>query len=113
MLSDAAALHITAFAVEEFIDKVLRQQENGTNPVAMLHFQKGLGILRERLLGDNNEVKLSDSTMSVVLKLANAAHFNGDSQTSMRHMEGLRTMVDLRGGLKVFEGTKLLMEMLR
>lgn len=110
---DAAALHITAFAMDGFVDRVLRRQENSRNLVAMLHFQKGLMILRERLLGDNDEAKVSDSTMGVVMKLASVAHFNGDYQASKHHMEGLRQMVDLRGGLGVFRGTQLLVEILR
>ncbi|KAI1646785.1 uncharacterized protein F4817DRAFT_123788 [Daldinia loculata] len=109
---DAVALHIMAFAVQGFIDRVLRRQGN-LNPVAILHFQKGLRLLRERLLGDDDQTKISDSTMSVVLKLASVAQFDGDYETSKQHMEGLRKMVDLRGGLDVFEGTPLLLEMLR
>lgn len=110
---DAAALHISAFAVEGFIDRILRRQENSINLAAMLHFQKGLRLLRERLLGEDDETKVSDSTIGVVLKLASAAHFNGDYQASKQHMEGLRKMVDLRGGLDVFKGKHLLVEMLR
>ena len=111
--SDAAALHITAFAVEGFIDRILRRQENNTNPAAMLHFQKGLRLLRGRLLGEDETLKVSDSTISVVLKLANVTHFNGDYQASKQHMEGLRKMVDLRGGMDVFRGTQVLIDMLR
>lgn len=99
--------------MDGFVDRVLRRQENSRNLVAMLHFQKGLMILRERLLGDNDEAKVSDSTMGVVMKLASVAHFNGDYQASKHHMEGLRQMVDLRGGLGVFRGTQLLVEILR
>lgn len=110
---DAAALHITAFAVEGFIARVLRRQENSINPAAMLHFQKGLRLLRQRLLGEDDETKFSDSTISVVLKLASTAHFDGDYHASTRHMEGLRKMVDLRGGLDVFKGNRLLAEMWR
>lgn len=113
--SDAAVLHITAFAIETFIDRVLRRQRtsNSINSLARLHFHKGLGLLRARLLGRDVETKISDSTISVVLKLASAAHFEGDHQASEQHMEGLRKMVDLRGGLGVFKGKKLLTEMLR
>jgi hypothetical protein len=110
---DAAGLHITAFVVEGFIERILRRQENSINPGAMLHVQKGLRLLRERLLGEDDETKLSDSTISVVLKLAVAAHFIGDYKALKQHMEGLRKMVDLRGGLDVFKGQHLLVEMLR
>ncbi|KAI8959062.1 hypothetical protein F5Y11DRAFT_334300 [Daldinia sp. FL1419] len=109
---DAVALHIMAFAVQGFVDRVLRRHDN-INPVAILHFQKGLRLLRERLLGNDDETKISDSTMSVVLKLASVAQFDGDYHTSKQHMEGLRKMVDLRGGLDRFKGKPLLLEMLR
>lgn len=111
--SDAAALHINAYAIQEFIDRVLGPRENGTSQAAMMHFQRGLKILRERLLGEDEETKISDSTISVVTKLASSAHFNGDSQASKYHMEGIRKMVDLRGGLDVFKDKKLLVEILR
>ncbi|OTB07723.1 hypothetical protein M426DRAFT_266956 [Hypoxylon sp. CI-4A] len=110
---DAAALHVLAFAVQGFVDRVLRRQEGSINPVAILHLQKGLRLLRERLLGMDDETKISDSTMSIVLKLASVAHFDGDYQTSRHHMEGLRKIVDLRGGLGVFGGTMLLVEMMK
>lgn len=110
---DPAALHITAFAMEEFVDRVLRRQETDTNPVAMLHFQKGLRLLQERFLGEDDETKISDSTISVVLKLTNASHFSGDHEEAKKHMKGFRKMVDLRGGPGIFKDTQLLVEMLR
>lgn len=99
--------------MESFISRVLQGQEGKVNEVAMMHFQRGIKLLRERLLGEDHEVKVSDSTMSIVAKLASAAHFDEDTQASRKHMEGLRKMVDLRGGLGVFKGTHLLVEMLK
>lgn len=110
---DAAALHITIFAMEGFVDRILHRQETNSNPAAMLHFQKGLKLLRDRLLGADDETKISDSTMSAIVKLASAAHFNGDHEAAKQHMEGLRKMVDLRGGISIFQNTQLLVEILR
>lgn len=111
--SDVAALHITVFAIECFINRFLRHQENSVTPTARLHFQKGLKLLRERLSGEDDEMKISDSTMAVVAKLASTAHIDGDYQAAKYHMEGLRRMVDLRGGLGTFKDTFLLVEILR
>ena len=110
---DAVALHITAFAMESFIDRVLHGREKQANPSAMLHFEKGMRLLRERLLGDDDGVKISDSTIGTVLKLAGAAHFDGDYQVAKHHMDGLRRMMDLRGGLDVFRDTELFVEAVR
>ena len=41
------------------------------------------------LSSDDEETKLSDSTIGVILKLASTAHFIGDYQASKQHMEGL------------------------
>ncbi|KAK7402567.1 hypothetical protein QQX98_011672 [Neonectria punicea] len=58
-------------------------------------------------------MKVSDSTIGVVVKLASAAHFNGDYQIAKRHMEGLRKMVDLRGGMDALKGKQFFVEVLR
>ncbi len=49
----------------------------------------------------------------MILKLACAAHFNGGYEVSKQHMEGLRKMVDLRGGPDTFKGKYIQVEMLR
>lgn len=58
--------------------------------------QKGLKLLRERLVGESDETKISDSTISVALKLASAAQFNGEFQTAKKTLG--RTSYDI--GLK-------------
>ena len=110
---DLAALHITVFAIEEFIDRILHRREKSDNVAARLHLQEGLRLLRERLLGDDDEKKISDSTVSAVLKLVVAAHFDGDFLASKHHINGLRRIVDMRGGLETFRGKAILTEMLR
>ena len=112
---DIAAFHINAFAIQSFIDKVLNHQSADTiNPVATMHYQKGLAILRQRLEEGNVETKTSDDTITAVLKLATAAHFDGDPELSRRHMQGLRRMIDMRGGLDAFAGnSRLLVEIWR
>ncbi|KAI1074918.1 hypothetical protein F5B20DRAFT_573754 [Whalleya microplaca] len=109
---DASSLHVNAFAIQSFIDRVLRRQlEDIVNPVATLHHQKGLKLLRERLHGDDDDAKISDDTISAVLKLASAAQFDGEVETARKHMQGLRKMTELRGGLDVFQyNPKLLVE---
>lgn len=100
---DVVALHINAFAIQSFIDKVLNgKPANVVSPVATLHHQKGLKLLRERLDSTEKAIKISDETISAVLKLASAALFDGDAGLALQHMQGLRKMVDLRGGLCAF-----------
>lgn len=112
---DAAAFHINAFAVQSFIDRVLRRQsEDMVNPVATLHHHKGLKLIRKRIDGDDEEAKISDATIGVVLKLASAAQFGGHVEIAQQHMHGLWEMTNLRGGLRVFQDNpKLLVEIWR
>lgn len=112
---DAAALHINAYALENFIDRILRRRPDAAvNAAAAQHHQRGLQLLRQKLLGDDEDEKVSDATISAVLKLATASHFDGDVATSKQHMRGLRRMVDLRGGLDAFDHhPRLRTEMLR
>ncbi|KAK7960910.1 hypothetical protein PG988_012124 [Apiospora saccharicola] len=112
---DTAALHINAYALENFIDRILRRRPDATvNPDAAQHHQRGLQLLRQKLLGDDEEERISDATVSAVLKLASASHFDGDVATSKQHIQGLRKMVDLRGGLDAFNHhPRLRTEMLR
>jgi hypothetical protein len=112
---DIVALHINAFAIQSFIDRILNQQPaHMVNSVAILHHQKGLMLLQRRLVAEDDEAKLSDDTISAILKLATAAMFDGDADVAKKHMQGLRKMVDLRGGLGVFGANpKLLVELWR
>ncbi|KAK0980375.1 hypothetical protein LTS16_022656 [Friedmanniomyces endolithicus] len=109
---DAAALHVTAFSVEGFVDVFLRRREQ-PSPTAMVHLQKGLVLLSERLAGNDEKLKTSDASIGVVLKLATSAHFAGDLQAERQHMMGVRKMVDSRGGLDAFRDDPLMFEMLR
>jgi hypothetical protein len=110
---DAALLHITAFSTEAFIQMVLLRKHDQINDVAALHFQRAVRLLRDRISGQDDDDKLSDSTLSVVSKLVSTAHFMGDSCAAQQHMQGLRRMVDLRGGLDIFKGTHMLVQMVR
>ncbi|OAP60523.1 hypothetical protein AYL99_05525 [Fonsecaea erecta] len=110
---DAAYLHVTVFAAEVFMDRILGRQYSTTNQDAAVHFLKGVQILRKRLLLGGESTEPSNSTIAVVLTLAISAFFMGEDETFRHHMVGLRKMVDLRGGIAAFTGNKLLTEMFR
>lgn len=59
-------------------------------------------------------MSLSLSTTSAILFLAEHAYFIGDFESSRHHMDGLRKIVNLRGGVDSFrDHSKLLIEILR
>jgi hypothetical protein len=111
--SDAPLLHITTYTVECFIDRVLRGHRGEENATARLHFQRGVALLRRRLAEGREEDRLSDVTVTAVVKLASAAHFNGLAGEARRHMLGLRRMVELRGGMGELRECGIWFEMVR
>ncbi|KAH0845001.1 hypothetical protein FOPE_09553 [Fonsecaea pedrosoi] len=110
---DPAYLHVTVFAAEAFMDRILGRQYPTTNRDATVHFLKGISILRKRLSLEDESGKISNSTIAVVLILAISAFFMGEVESFKHHMVGLRKMVDLRGGIAAFRGNKLLTEIFR
>jgi hypothetical protein len=113
---DPAYLHITAFAAHAFMDIIINRETN--NSESTLHYLKGVQLLRQRLEQDDQNIQVSDSTISVVLTLAITAHVKGEYETAKYHMEGIRKMVNMRGGLATFRSSgcfckKLLLEIFR
>lgn len=109
---DAAYLHTMIFTTHDYFNLLLHRTPSGeTSP----HFFKTVHILRERLLyeGDGRS-KVSILTASVVLALAGHALLMNEYVSARHHMEGLRKIIDLRGGISTFRGSsKLLIEILR
>lgn len=111
---DAAFLHAMIFTTQDYYDSILRSKTYTASRKTLPHYLKTVQILRERLLRENDHERLSTSTISAVLALAAHAHFVGDSESAKHHMEGLRRIISLRGGVTSFrENAKLLVEILR
>ncbi|KAI1346760.1 hypothetical protein F5Y01DRAFT_297087 [Xylaria sp. FL0043] len=111
---DPAFLHASIFTSLYLFDAILPQGLARESHRIMYHYHKTVSILRKRLLFDDDEVKLSNNTVNVVLSLAGQAFRSGDLKSAMNHMQGIQRMVNLRGGLSTFRGNeKLAAEVLR
>jgi hypothetical protein len=65
-------------------------------------------------LYDDDEIRLSNNTVSIVLSLATQAFRTGELKLALYHMQGIRRIINLRGGLSTFKGNeKLAAEILR
>ncbi|OQV02387.1 hypothetical protein CLAIMM_07592 [Cladophialophora immunda] len=114
LTSDAAYVHAAVFASQAYILHTSAQATPIAARRAMAHYSSALHLLRERLSVSAEDNKVSDATVLVVLYFALHAHFMIDYKTAMQHMEGLRKIVDLRGGLIAFNyNTKLVIELLK
>jgi hypothetical protein len=109
-----AYLHAKIFTSLYYFDVVLPRRSSLANQRTLRHYFKTLRLLHERVLYDDNEVRLSNNTVAAVLGLAGHAYWTGDSKSATHHMEGLCKMVNLRGGVTTFrDNVKLLAEILR
>ncbi|KAL6689660.1 hypothetical protein J3F84DRAFT_391628 [Trichoderma pleuroticola] len=114
MTQDAAYLHTILFASQTYFMHTSNQESPGAAKMAILHHSRALQLLRERLAAKHEEVKISDPTILVVLALAGHAHMINDYETARKHIDGLRRIVQLRGGLSTFSyHPKLSIELLK
>ena len=114
LASDPVYLHATIFASQYYFDAMVPRNSSPVNHRSLSHFLETVKLLRERLLHENDEAKLSFTTAAAVMALAGQALWTGNSVSAQHHMEGLSRIVSLRGGVATFkENPKLLIEILR
>ena len=116
LCTDAAYLNATIFSVQVYFDLLAGRDLEPVSPLTPTYtsFSKTVRLLRERLGDEDEQLKLSDNTVMVVLILACHAHRLGQYSVARNHMVGLRKIVDMRGGLATLKhSTKLLIEMFR
>lgn len=116
LCNDAAYLNATIFSVQVYFDLIAGHDLEPVSPLTPTYtsFSKTLRLLRERLEDHDEQIKLSDNTVMVVLILACHAHRLGQYSIARNHMLGLRKLVDMRGGIALFKTkTKLMIEIFR
>jgi hypothetical protein len=111
---DAAYLHAMIFTSQAYYALVEGRKVYSTTEGSSPHLLKTIRLLRERLLTGDESTQTSDMTVAVVLALAMHANISCDYVSARHHMEGLRRIVDLRGGLDIFRSNdKLMVEIIR
>jgi hypothetical protein len=114
--TDTVYLHSLLFAVSAFHDLLgvtshdlspARRSDLTSyyfSPRTLRHLRRTMQLLQERL--QDSARQLEDATASVVITLAMMADVVGDSQASKTHVDGLREMVRLRGGMKSMQSNR-------
>ncbi|KAJ5587588.1 uncharacterized protein N7459_003353 [Penicillium hispanicum] len=111
---DDAYMHSVVFLCQAYFFLVSGQETPATERKAMVHYSQTLRLLRERLSISAAQSQVSDATILVVLYLAGHAHLVNDFGSAQHHLQGLRKLVDMRGGLYAFSyNTKLITELLK
>jgi hypothetical protein len=103
---DAACLHFSIFVATVYLNSLKGQKSIDCRTMA--HFAKALAIIRSRLVDDDKELAISDTTILVVVGLAMTATAHGDAEAASYHIGGLQKMIMLRGGLSTFRHNKRL-----
>ncbi|KAE8441443.1 hypothetical protein EG329_004936 [Mollisiaceae sp. DMI_Dod_QoI] len=88
-------------------------QGNGSGYPDRRPLLKTLRLLREKLSLMDERTQVPDETLFVVTNLAAHARVAGEDQSAMHHMEGIRKIVGLRGGISEITHPKLMVELLR
>ena len=94
LVEDIACLHALVFLTSVTRDKLLGIQSSATS---RKHLSRTLCLLSERL--SCRDLAVTDQTISVVISLALAAIIFGEVRVARTHIEGLRKMIDMRGGI--------------
>jgi hypothetical protein len=115
--TDTVYLHSLLFAVSAFHDLLGVTLNNSLSPArrgdltsyyfsarTLRHLRRTMQLLQERLQDSTRQ--LEDATASVVITLAMMADVVGDSEASKAHVNGLKEMVRLRGGMKSMESNR-------
>ena len=114
MTSDAVYMNAVVFSTQAYLAHVSGQKTPVAALRAMEYHSRTLRLLRERLSARDEEDIISDATILVVMYLAAHAHLTNDYDSAKHHIEGLRKIIDLRGGLSTFSyHPKLVMELLK
>lgn len=80
---------------------------------SQVHFVKTLELLRKKIMAGNLQAIVLDATLFSVSNLATHAHIYGEDKASKQHLEAIRSLVDLRGGLAALGQMKLQIEVVR
>lgn len=111
---DAAYMHAVIFSSQVYSALVSTQDNQVASRRAMVHHSKTLCLLQQRLQSSDQQMQVSDPTILIVLHLANQAHLTNNYLSARYHINGLRKMINMRGGLNNFSyNTKLIIEVIK
>ena len=109
---DALYLHTMAFSAYTYLEIISCRRNLNSAREADNHFIKSVGLLRKRLLIEGDQA-ISDLTLLVVLSMAIHAIMSADLASASHHLQGLRKLLNLRGGLISVTRPKFLLETFR
>ncbi|KAG9241669.1 hypothetical protein BJ878DRAFT_545019 [Calycina marina] len=99
---DPALLHCLIFCADGYSALADGVRER---PLAVMHLKEASRMVNQRLRGPNPII--TDSTLVIVCTLAHAEKLKGNVENWKIHLEGLREMIELRGGMEAFADKRM------
>lgn len=110
---DSAYLYAMIVSSQYYFDALLSKKPCASKKQTLSYLSKAIGLLRHRLAYGEDQARLSDTTAAAIMSLACHAHMTGDSKSAKQHMEGLCSLISLRGGVATFaDNPQLLVQIL-
>jgi len=114
LANDAAYLHALITATQAYTEFLSGGKISRTSNLVAVHLARTAQILRERLSCQGEQLRLSETTMLVILMLCSFARMRGEYEAARQHMEGLRRVIQLKGGVgTLVHNPKLLIDAFR
>ncbi|TVY14005.1 hypothetical protein LARI1_G008087 [Lachnellula arida] len=98
-LEDSALFHVSLQTAS--LDGELRAQRGF--PISELLMRDSLSLVRRKI--EDSSLAFQDETMNSVVTLAAIEHGKGNVKSSRMHIDGVKRMVDVRGGINKVKGT--------
>ncbi|KAJ6438169.1 C6 zinc finger domain-containing protein [Purpureocillium lavendulum] len=98
-LADPALFHVSIQTAS--LDEELRAQRGF--PVSELLMVDSVSLVRRKI--DDSSLAVQDETMNAVVTLAAIEHGKGNLEVSRMHIDGVKRMVDVRGGIREVKRT--------
>lgn len=78
-----------------------------------MYYAKAIRLLQERLALEDDNTRLSDSTIMTILAMSGHAYTTGDYQYANYHINGMLELVRMRGVDNLIRNTTVLIEIVR
>ncbi|CAI6341392.1 unnamed protein product [Periconia digitata] len=114
LLTDAAFFNGVCMTVGAYLRESLgRRHSSETQQADHIHYAKTIRMLQARITSEDDEIRLSDTTIMTVLCMLGHAYTSGDLVTAEKHCHGLLKLVSMRGVKSLLRNTRLCVEIIR
>ncbi|PVI04230.1 hypothetical protein DM02DRAFT_725960 [Periconia macrospinosa] len=114
LFTDPASFNCACMVVQSYFDEFLgRTRSREAQRADQIRYAKTINTLQARIASEDDNIRLSESTIMTVLGMLGHAYTSRDIETSNRHNSGLLQLVSMRGIESLLHNTRLCVELIR